>query len=151
MGHVLSATGISPNPKKIDKVRDWPIPKTLEEIHSFISLASYYCRFIPNFTKWSKPLNALIMPPAHQAKVCRDEMKKSKLTKFVWSKECLEGFDALKHALTTAPVLAYLDYTQPFYSKKRHISKRFGSSPIAKGQRWGSSCYCVCKSISSTI
>ena len=98
LGHVLSAKGISPNPKKVDKVRDWPIPKTSKEVHSFIGLASYYRRFIPNFAKWSKPLNALIMPPAHQAKVRRGEMKKSELTEFAWSKECQEGFDALKHA-----------------------------------------------------
>ena len=55
--------------------------------------------FISNFAKWSKPLNTLIVPPAHQAKVRRGEMKKSELTEFVWSKECQEGFDALKHAL----------------------------------------------------
>ena len=107
LGHVLSAKGISPNPEKVDKVRDWPVPKTSKEVHSFIGLASYYRRFIPNFAKWSKPLNALIVPPAHQTKVRRGEMKKSELTEFVWSKECQEGFDALKHALTTAPVLAY--------------------------------------------
>ena len=75
LGHVLSAKGISPNPEKVDKVWDWPVPKTSKEVHSFIGLVSYYCRFIPNFTKWLEPLNALIMPPAHQAKVRRGEMK----------------------------------------------------------------------------
>ena len=30
---------------------DWPIPKTSKEVHPFISLASYYCRCIPNFAK----------------------------------------------------------------------------------------------------
>ena len=44
-------------------------------------------------------------------------MKKSELTKFMWSKECQEGFDALKQALTTAPVLAYPDYNQSFILK----------------------------------
>ena len=111
LGHVLLAKGISPNPEKVDKVQDWPVPKTSKEVQSFIGLASYYHRFIPNFAQWSKPLNALIMPPAHQAKVCHGEIKKSELTEFVWSKECQEGFDALKHALTTAPVLAYPDYS----------------------------------------
>ena len=56
LGHVLSAKGISPNPEKVDKVRDWPVPKTSKEVHSFIGLASYYCRVITNFAKWSKPL-----------------------------------------------------------------------------------------------
>ena len=134
LGHVLSAKGISPNPEKVDKVRDWPIPKTSKEVHSFIGLASYYRRFIPNFTKWSKPLNALIMPPAHQAKVRRGEMKKSELTEFMWSKECQEGFDALKHALTTAPVLAYPDYTQPFILETDVSLKGLGAVLSQKGK-----------------
>ena len=134
LGHVLSAKGISPDPEKVDKVWDWPVPKTSKEVHSFIGLASYYRRFIPNFTKWSKPLNALIVPPAHQAKVRRGEMKKSELTEFVWSKECQEGFDALKHALTTAPVLAYPDYTQPFILETDASLKGLGAVLSQKGK-----------------
>ena len=134
LGHILSAKGISPNPEKVDKVWDWPVPKTSKEVHSFISLASYYHRFIPNFAKWSKPLNALIMPPAHQAKVRHGEMNKSELTKFIWSKECQEGFDALKHALTTAPVLAYPDYTQPFILETDASLKGLGAVLSQKGK-----------------
>ena len=134
LGHILSAKGISSNPKKVDKVRDWPVPKTSKEVHSFISLASYYRRFIPNFAKWSKPLNALIVPPAHQAKVRRGEMKKSELTELVWSKECQEGFDALKHALTMAPVLAYPDYTQPFILETDASLKGLGAVLSQKGK-----------------
>ena len=134
LGHVLSAKGISPNPEKVDKVRDWPVPKTSKEVHSFIGLASYYHRFIPNFAKWSKPLNTLIMPPAHQAKVCHGEMKKSELTEFVWSKECQEGFNALKHAPTTAPVLAYPDYTQPFILETDASLKGLGAVLSQKGK-----------------
>ena len=134
LGHILSAKGISPNPKKVDKVQDWPIPKTSKEVYSFIGLASYYRRFIPNFAKWSKPLNALIVPPAHQTKVHCGEMKKSELTKFVWSKECQEGFDALKHALTTAPVLAYPDYTQPFILETGASLKGLGAVLSQKGK-----------------
>ena len=148
LGHVLSAKGISPNPKKVDKVRDWPIPKTSKEVHSFIGLASFYRRFIPNYAKWSKPLNTLIVPPAHQAKVRRGEMKKSELTKFVWSKECQEGFDALKHALTTAPVLAYPDYTQPFILETDASLKGLGAVLSQKGKDRE---VCIWKSISSAI
>ena len=104
--------------------------------------------FIPNFTKWSKPLNALIVPPAHQAKVCRGEMKKSELTEFMWSKECQEGFDALKHALTTAPVLAYPDYTQPFILETDASLKGLGAVLSQKGKDRE---VCICKSISSAI
>ena len=61
-------------------------------------------------------------------------MKKSKITQFVWSKESQEGFDALKHALTTAPVLAYPDYTQPFILKTDTSLKGLGAVLSQKGR-----------------
>ena len=61
--------GISPNPEKIDKIRDWPVLKDPKEVHSFIGLASYYRRFIPNFAKWAGPLHALIIPASTMYKV----------------------------------------------------------------------------------
>ena len=42
LGYVLSADRISANPEKVDKVRDWPVPKNAKELHSFLGLASYY-------------------------------------------------------------------------------------------------------------
>ena len=77
------------------------------------------------------------MPPAHQAKVRHGEMKKSELTEFMWSRECQEGFNTLKHALTTAPVLAYPDYTQPFILETDASLKGLGAVLSSKGQRKG--------------
>ena len=65
-------------------------------------------------------------------------MKKSELTEFVWSKECQEGFDALKHVLTTAPVLApvlaYPDYSQPFILETDASLKGLGAVLSQKGK-----------------
>ena len=61
-GHILSKDGISPNPEKVSKVKDWPVPKLAKEVHSFLGLASYYCRFVPQFVKWANPLHNLIHP-----------------------------------------------------------------------------------------
>ena len=62
LGHVLSKDWISPNPKKVAKVKDWPVPKSAKEVHSFLGLASYYRRFILQFAKWANPLHELIRP-----------------------------------------------------------------------------------------
>ena len=62
LGHVLSADGTSANSEKVDKVRDWPVPKNAKELHSFLGLASYYCQFIPNFAHIAKCLHQLVGP-----------------------------------------------------------------------------------------
>ena len=90
LGHILSQKGVSPNPEKVEKIRDWPVPTSSKEVHSFIGLASYYRRFIPNFAKWAGPLHALIIPISTKYKVRVGMMKKSEIPEFVWSKECQE-------------------------------------------------------------
>ena len=69
LGHTLSNDGISPNPEKVQKVKDWPVSSNSKEVHSFLGLASYYCWFIPQFTKWASLLHDLI---------CPDTMKKTR-------------------------------------------------------------------------
>ena len=69
LGHILSAKGMSPNPEKVEKVKNWPIPTNPKEVHSFVGLASYYRRFIPNFAKWAGPLHALIIPHSTTVKL----------------------------------------------------------------------------------
>ena len=100
LGHILSADGVSPNPENVAKIEDWPTPKTPKEVHSFVGLASYYRRFIPNFAKWAGPLHALIVPASFKQKIHKGEMKTSNLPEFQWTPACQEGFDQLKKALT---------------------------------------------------
>ena len=133
LGHILSADGVSPNPEKVAKIKDWPTPKTPKEVHSFVGLASYYRRFIPNFAKWAGPLHALIVPASFKQKVRRGEMKKSDLPEFQWTPACQEGFDQLKKALTEAPVLAYPDYSKPFILETDASLKGLGAVLSQKG------------------
>ena len=68
LGHILSANSVSPNPEKVAKIKDWPTPKTPKGVHSFVGLALYYRRFIPNFAKWAGPLHALFCSSFFQTK-----------------------------------------------------------------------------------
>ena len=133
LGHILSADGVSPNPEKVAKIKDWPTPKTPKEVHSFVGLASYYRRFIPNFAKWAGPLHALIVPASFKQKIRRGEMKKSDLPEFQWTPACQEGFDQLKKALMEAPVLAYPDYSKPFILETDASLKGLGAVLSQKG------------------
>jgi hypothetical protein len=86
------------DPSKVRDVLDWKPPKSVHQVQSFLGLASYYRRFIPNFSRISKPITDLL----------------KKGNKYVWSKDCDQVFRTLKKLLTTSPVLAQLDITKPF-------------------------------------
>ena len=90
LGHVVDAEGISTDPEKIATVRDWPVPRSVKELRSFLGLASYYRRFIDSFAQICRPLYRLT-----ETGRC-----------FRWNEDCDEAFARLKRALTTAPVLA---------------------------------------------
>ena len=83
-GHVVSENGVSTDPSKVSKILDWPIPRNVSELRSFLGLASYYRRFIKDFAKIAVPLHRLT----------------EKNKPFVWSESCLEAFNELKRELT---------------------------------------------------
>jgi hypothetical protein len=68
------------------------------QIGNFLGLVGYYRRFIPNFSKITKPITKLL----------------EKDIKFKWSPQFDEAFLTLKKLLTTAPVLAQPDIDKPF-------------------------------------
>ena len=59
LGHRISAAGIATDPDKISAVRDWPTPKNLSEVRSFVGLASYYRRMVRGFAEIASPLHHL--------------------------------------------------------------------------------------------
>jgi len=89
LGHMISEEGISVDPSKIQAVKDWPIPRTVTEIKSFIGLAGYYRRFVQDFSKIAAPLTKLTR----------------KGERYIWTEECTAAFEQLKQRLITAPIL----------------------------------------------
>ena len=120
LGHVLSAEGISANPEKVEKVKNWPVPTNPKELQSFLGLASYYCHFIPKFAAIAKCLHQLVGPANHQKskknKTNIEPAADSQLNRqtFLWTGKHQEAFDLLKACLTSVPVLGYPDFNHPF-------------------------------------
>src|SRR5579883_402780 len=56
LGHTISSGGIAVDPSKVQEVMDWKPPTSVHQIRSFLGLAGYYHRFIPNFSKIAKPM-----------------------------------------------------------------------------------------------
>jgi hypothetical protein len=98
LGHTISSEGISVDPTKVQEVMDWKPPTSVHQICSFFGLAGYYHRFIPDFSKITKPMTELL----------------KKENKFHWDDKCEEAFHTLRKLLTTAPVLTQPDSTKPF-------------------------------------
>ncbi len=101
LGHRISGAGIAMEADKVKSVLDWPVPTSADEIHKFLGLAGYYRKFIKNFSGISSPLSALL----------------AKEIKFKWTEHQQQAFDALKYAVTTAPILALPDPTLPYTIK----------------------------------
>jgi len=60
LGHVMTSEGVKPDPQKVEAFCEFPTPKNITDLKSFLGLAGYYRKFIPQFSKIAKPLNELL-------------------------------------------------------------------------------------------
>lgn len=109
LGHLINEDGIQTDPEKVRAIVEFPEPRTIKSLRSFLGVASWYRRFVNNFAKISAPLTRLLRKDA----------------KWSWGKEQQSAFDSLKDCLTKAPALAcpsaYL-----FHSRLTHREKDWG-------------------------
>lgn len=98
LGHVVTKDGVKPDPKKIDAVLKYPLPKCVDDVRAFLGFSGYYRRFIAYFSHFSNPLTKLL----------------KKGVKFKWDAFCDESFHHLREALISSPILQYPDYSREF-------------------------------------
>ncbi len=99
LGHVLDAEGIHTTPEKVSAVQNFPPPKDLKTLRSFLGLSGYYRSFVPNYSTIARLLDQLLR----------------KNSQFVWGIEQETVFIQLKTLLTTAPTLAYPNFQKDFH------------------------------------
>lgn len=97
LGHLVSSHGVEHVASKVAVVAQWPVPRSTRALQSFLGLASFYRCFIKGYAIIADPLvKATIIEP------------------FQWSPQAQTTFDRLKHALSTALILALPNFHQPF-------------------------------------
>jgi hypothetical protein len=98
LGHVITEDGVRPDSKKVEVIQNFPQPTTTKKLKSFLSMASYYRKFIADFSKIATPLHRLL----------------KKDVKFEWTSDQENAFQRLTQKLISPPVLQYPDFTQEF-------------------------------------
>ena len=89
--YILSLSGLTMSNDKIKIIQDWPKPKKVKDIQSFLGFANFYCQFIFNYLDIVIPLTRLT--------------QKDISWKFDFS--CQDAFNSLKKVFTSAPILTH--------------------------------------------
>jgi len=98
LGHLVSERGIEVDKAKIEVIKQLPPPVNIKGIRSLLGHCGFYRRFIRNFSQIARPMTRLL----------------SKDVPFEFDDECLESFNILKKALTSAPIIQPRDWSLPF-------------------------------------
>ncbi|UYV75014.1 hypothetical protein LAZ67_12002096, partial [Cordylochernes scorpioides] len=97
LGHIVNSECIKPDNRKIEAVLNFPIPKNIEMLRSFLGTCGFLRKFIPNFSKLAEPLNNLTR----------------KNVRWNWDLKTNKAFLDLKESLTKEPCFAYYNLNSP--------------------------------------
>jgi hypothetical protein len=98
LGFLAGKDGLKVNPRKMEAVEKFPVPRKIRDVQAFLGLVGYFRIFVTSFANRAQPLYGLL----------------KKENAWMWSKEHQEAFEDLKKCLLTAPILAFPDFRKPF-------------------------------------
>ena len=96
-GLLLSEKGVKPDPKRIEGLVEFPVPKDVTGVRSFLGLANQLSGFVPDFAHMSVKLRELT----------------AKKSAFIWLEEHQEEFQRIKTLLTSDMVVTHFDPDLP--------------------------------------
>ena len=97
LGHVVGRGQVQPDPDKVAAVQNWPEPKNVSELRSFLGMANYFRRFVQGYSKLAAPLHELLTKSARQSDA------------FTLTNRARAAFQGIRSALVLAPVLQLFD------------------------------------------
>jgi hypothetical protein len=100
LGHIITQDGIKPDPTLTKAVSDFPQPKTIKDVQSFLSLSRYYRRFINDYAKIAEPFIEQL------------RQLKEKNYHLNWTTKCKTAFETLKKKLTNAPIMSTPNFNE---------------------------------------
>jgi hypothetical protein len=98
LSHVISNGEVKASPAKIEALYRFNTPKSVKEVQSFLGLASYYRKYIPNFSTIASPLIRCTM----------------KCKTLIWDSNCQKAFDILREYLVSDRILRLPDFDKQF-------------------------------------
>ena len=96
LGFIVGTNKISIDPSRVETIKDWPIPKSVNEIQMFLGFANFYRRFIEAYSRVARPLTDLLS-------------KQNAKSPFLLGLARIEAFEELKRRFTTTPMLRHFD------------------------------------------
>jgi len=99
LGKVVSGDGVQTDPDTVSYMVNYPIPKNVKDVRSFIGLCSHYRNFVTGFALIAEPL----------IKLTRSNEE------WHWGQDQQKAFEKLKERMVQSPVLAHPDWSKDFY------------------------------------
>jgi hypothetical protein len=85
LGLIILTDGVKMDPKKLEAIENWEIPRLAADIQAFLGFANFYRRFIANFSALTRPLNNRMKGEAFTT--CSGK-KKIRYVPFIWTPKC---------------------------------------------------------------
>jgi hypothetical protein len=103
---------------KVKAIEEWPTPKSITNIRHFHGLASFYRRFVKDFSTIASPLTEIV----------------KKAVGFKWGEEQENAFSLLKSKLISAPLLSLPDFNKAFEIECDAL--RIGIGAVLMQEKW---------------